>query len=71
MTKRKRKKKKPLTTPDKIALAMLILELIKWLVELLKKQTLGGVAPLFTLIIIHTYRSVKWKTKTLIKTIKK
>ena len=37
MTKRKRKKKKPLTTPDKIALAMLILELIKWLVELLRK----------------------------------
>lgn len=37
MTKRKRKNKKPLTTSDKIALAMLILEVIKWLVELLKK----------------------------------
>ena len=37
MTKRKRKKKKPLTTSEKIALAMLILEVIKWLVELLKK----------------------------------
>jgi hypothetical protein len=36
MTKRKRKKK-PLSTSDKIALTMLILEVIKWLVELLKK----------------------------------
>lgn len=37
MTKRKRKQKKPLSTSDKIALAMLILELIKWLIDLLKK----------------------------------
>lgn len=33
----KRKKKKPLTTTEKIALAMLIFEIIKWLVELLTK----------------------------------
>ena len=32
-----RKKKKPLTTPEKIALAMLIFEIVKWLVELLRK----------------------------------
>lgn len=36
MTKKKRKKK-PLSTSDKIALTMLILEVIKWLVELLRK----------------------------------
>ena len=34
---RKRKKKKPLTNTEKIALAMLVLEFTKWLVELLKK----------------------------------
>lgn len=34
---RKRDKKKPLTNSEKIALAMLIFEFIKWLVELLKK----------------------------------
>lgn len=33
----KRKKKKPLTNNEKIALAMLIFEFIKWLVELLRK----------------------------------
>lgn len=33
----KRKKKKPLTNSEKIALTMLILEFIKWLVELLRK----------------------------------
>lgn len=38
MTKRKRKKKKPLTNSDKIALAMLILEFIKWLVEILRRK---------------------------------
>ncbi len=34
---RKRKKKKPLTNTEKIALAMLIFEIVKWLVELLRK----------------------------------
>lgn len=34
---RKHKKKKPLANSDKIALALLILELVKWLVELFKK----------------------------------
>lgn len=38
MKKRKVKKKKPLTNSDKIALAMFILELAKWLFELLKKK---------------------------------
>ena len=37
MHKRKRRQKKPLTTSEKIALAMLILEIVKWLVELLRK----------------------------------
>lgn len=32
----KRKKKKPLTNNEKIALAMLIFDIVKWLVELLK-----------------------------------
>lgn len=32
----KRKKKKPLTNSEKIALAMLIFDTVKWLVELLK-----------------------------------
>lgn len=32
----KRKKKKPLTNSEKIALAMLIFDIVKWLVELLK-----------------------------------
>ncbi len=34
---KKRKKKKPLTNSEKIALALLIFEIIKWLVELLVK----------------------------------
>ncbi len=34
---RKRKKKKPLTNTEKIAIAALIFEFIKWLVELLGK----------------------------------
>lgn len=38
MKKRKTKNKKPLTNADKIALAMFILELAKWLFELLKKK---------------------------------
>lgn len=33
----KRKKKKPLTNGERIALAMLIFDFIKWLVELLAK----------------------------------
>lgn len=37
MTKSKHKQKKPLSTSDKIALTVLIFEVIKWLVELLKK----------------------------------
>ena len=32
----KRKKKKPLTNSEKIALAVLIFDIVKWLVELLK-----------------------------------
>ena len=34
---RKRKKKKPLTNTENIAIAALIFEFIKWLVELLRK----------------------------------
>lgn len=34
---KKRKKKKPLTNNEKIAIAALIFEVIKWLVELLVK----------------------------------
>ncbi len=34
---KKRKKKKPLTNTEKIAIAALIFEVIKWLVELLVK----------------------------------
>lgn len=37
MTAKKKRKKKPLTNTEKIAIASLILGFIKWLVELLRE----------------------------------
>lgn len=37
MTKKKRKQKKPLTNGDKIMIAALIFDVVRWLVELLRK----------------------------------
>lgn len=34
----RKRKKKPLTNTEKIAIAALLFELVKWLVELLKKK---------------------------------
>ena len=34
----RKRKKKPLTNTEKIAIAALLFELIKWLVELLRKK---------------------------------